>query len=148
MALALTHSLTLTTDGCTNFRKFLIEGTKPNLKKIAEYVDRCMMLVTALAPVIGYDKASKIAHHVMDHDLTLKAAALRLCQRRGIRPRGRSRQDGQTLRRQRGLTHDRRNARFCPHHRPALLRMKRASTVIRCIRLWSGPGGNSHIQER
>jgi fumarate hydratase, class II len=74
----LTHSLTLTTDGCTNFRKFLIEGTKPNLKKIAEYVDRSLMLVTALAPVIGYDKASKIAHHAMDHDLTLKAAALAL----------------------------------------------------------------------
>ena len=36
------------------------------------------MLVTALAPVIGYDKASKIAHHAMEHDLTLKAAALEL----------------------------------------------------------------------
>jgi fumarate hydratase class II len=34
------------------------------------------MLVTALVPVIGYDKAAKIAHHAMDHDLTLKAAAL------------------------------------------------------------------------
>jgi fumarate hydratase class II len=66
------------TDGCTNFRKFLVEGTKPNLKKIQEYVDRSLMLVTALAPVIGYDKASKIAHHAMDRDLTLKAAALDL----------------------------------------------------------------------
>jgi fumarate hydratase class II len=36
------------------------------------------MLVTALAPVIGYDKASKIAHFAMDNDLTLKAAALQL----------------------------------------------------------------------
>jgi len=36
------------------------------------------MLVTALAPVIGYDKASTIAHHAADHDLTLKAAALKL----------------------------------------------------------------------
>ena len=72
------QSITLLTDGCTNFRKFLIEGTRPNLKKIAEYVDRSLMLVTALAPVIGYDKASKIAHHAMDHDLTLKAAALQL----------------------------------------------------------------------
>jgi fumarate hydratase class II len=36
------------------------------------------MLVTALAPVIGYDKASKIAHYAMDNDLTLKAAALKL----------------------------------------------------------------------
>jgi fumarate hydratase, class II len=74
----LTHSITIMTDGCTNFRKFLIEGTKPNLKKIKEYVDRSLMLVTALAPVIGYDKASKIAHHAMDHDLTLKGAALQL----------------------------------------------------------------------
>jgi len=74
----LTHSITLMTDGCTNFRRFLVEGTRPNLKKIKEYVDRSLMLVTALAPVIGYDKASKIAHHAMDHDLTLKAAALQL----------------------------------------------------------------------
>jgi fumarate hydratase, class II len=72
------HSITLMTDGCTNFRKFLIEGAKPNLKKIKEYVERSLMLVTALAPVIGYDKASKIAHHAMDHDMTLKAAALDL----------------------------------------------------------------------
>ena len=61
-----------------NFRKFLIEGTKPNLKKIKEYVDHSLMLVTALSPVIGYDKASKIAHLAMDNDLTLKAAALQL----------------------------------------------------------------------
>lgn len=74
----ITHSITILTDGCTNFRKFLIEGTKPNPKKIGEYVERSLMLVTALAPVIGYDKASKIAHFAMDHDLTLKAAALQL----------------------------------------------------------------------
>jgi fumarate hydratase, class II len=74
----LTHSVTLMSDGCTNFRKFLVEGTRPNLKKIKEYVERSLMLVTALAPVIGYDKASKIAHYAMDHDLTLKAAALQL----------------------------------------------------------------------
>jgi fumarate hydratase class II len=74
----LMHSIAILTDGCTNFRKFLVEGTKPNLKKIKEYVDRSLMLVTALAPVIGYDKASKIAHHATDHDLTLKAAALDL----------------------------------------------------------------------
>jgi len=73
-----THSIAIMTDGCTNFRKFLVEGTKPNLKKINEYVERSLMLVTALAPVIGYDKASKIAHYAMDNDLTLKAAALKL----------------------------------------------------------------------
>jgi fumarate hydratase, class II len=73
-----THSITLMTDSCTNFRKFLVEGTEPNLKKINEYVERSLMLVTALSPVIGYDKASKIAHYAMDNDLTLKAAALKL----------------------------------------------------------------------
>jgi len=74
----ITQSITLLSDGCTNFRKFLIEGTQPNRKKIAEYVSRSLMLVTALAPVIGYDKASKIAHHASEHDLTLKQAALQL----------------------------------------------------------------------
>ena len=72
------HSITIMTDGCANFRKFLVEGAKPNLKKIREYVDRSLMLVTALTPVIGYDKASQIAHYAMDNDLTLKAAALKL----------------------------------------------------------------------
>src|SRR5258706_1499933 len=78
MIFNVTHSITIMTDGCTNFRRFLVEGTKPNLKKIGEYVERSLMLVTALAPVIGYDKASKIAHYAMDNDLTLKAAALKL----------------------------------------------------------------------
>ena len=74
----ITHSITILTDGCTNFRKFLVEGTKPNLKKIQEYVDRSLMLVTALSPVIGYDKSSKIAHYALDNDLTLKDAAMKL----------------------------------------------------------------------
>jgi fumarate hydratase class II len=78
MIFNITHSITIMTDSCTNFRKFLIEGTKPNLKKINEYVERSLMLVTALSPVIGYDKASKIAHYAMDNDLTLKDAALKL----------------------------------------------------------------------
>jgi fumarate hydratase class II len=74
----ITHSISIMADGCTNFRKFLIEGAKPNLKKIHEYVDRSLMLVTALSPVIGYDKSSKIAHYALDNDLTLKQAALKL----------------------------------------------------------------------
>jgi fumarate hydratase, class II len=78
MIFNVTHSITIMTDGCVNFRKFLIEGTKPNLTKIKEYVDRSLMLMTALSPVIGYDKASKIAHYAMDNDLTLKASALKL----------------------------------------------------------------------
>jgi fumarate hydratase class II len=72
------HSITILADGCTNFRKFLVEGTQPNRKKIQGYVERSLMLVTALSPVIGYDKASKIAHYALDNDLTLKQAALKL----------------------------------------------------------------------
>jgi fumarate hydratase class II len=74
----ITNSIVLMSDSCQNFRKFLVEGTRPNLKKIKEYVERSLMLVTALSPVIGYDKASKIAHYAMGNDLTLKAAALKL----------------------------------------------------------------------
>jgi fumarate hydratase class II len=71
------QSIAILSDGCTNFRKFLIEGTEPSRKKIAEYVARSLMLVTALSPVIGYDKASAIAHMAHEHDLSLKEAALR-----------------------------------------------------------------------
>jgi fumarate hydratase class II len=74
----ITHSITIMADGCTNFRRFLVEGTNPNLQRIKEYVDRSLMLVTALSPVIGYDKASKIAHYALDKNLTLKQAALEL----------------------------------------------------------------------
>jgi fumarate hydratase class II len=78
MIFNITQSITILTDGCTNFRKFLVEGTRPNLRKIHENVERSLMLVTALSPVIGYDKASKIAHYAMEKDLTLKSAALQL----------------------------------------------------------------------
>ncbi len=87
----LTHSITILTDGCTNFRKFLIEGTKPNLKKIKEYVDRSLMLVTALSPVIGYDKDRQRPH------VEGRGAEARLCQRGRVRSRGRSGQDGQPV---------------------------------------------------
>src|SRR5580658_5333497 len=66
------QSIAILSDGCTNFRKYLVEGTRPNRKKIAEYLERSLMLVTALSPVIGYDKASAIAHKAYEEDLTLK----------------------------------------------------------------------------
>jgi fumarate hydratase class II len=78
MIFNLINSITILSDGCTNFRRFLVEGVKPNLKKIKEHVERSLMLVTPLAPVIGYDQATKIAHHAMDNDLTLREAALEL----------------------------------------------------------------------
>jgi fumarate hydratase class II len=70
------QSVNILTDGCSNFCKFLVKDTQPNLKKIKEYLDNSLMLVTALSPEIGYDKASQIAHYALDNDLTLKAAAL------------------------------------------------------------------------
>jgi fumarate hydratase class II len=72
------QSIRLLSDGSRNFRKHLIEGTKPNHKRIKDYVDRSLMLVTALAPTIGYDKASKIAHLAHEEDLSLREAALKL----------------------------------------------------------------------
>jgi len=74
----LAHSIDILTDSCANFSKFLVQGTRPNLKKMKEDVDRSLMLVTALSPVIGYDEAAKIAHYAAEHDLTLKEAALKL----------------------------------------------------------------------
>lgn len=71
-------SIHLLQDGCHNFRVFLVEGMKPNLKQINDFLNRSLMLVTALSPVIGYDQASKIAHYALEHDLTLKDAALKL----------------------------------------------------------------------
>lgn len=72
------QSVILLADGSENFKKHLIEGTQPNEKRIAENVAHSLMLVTALVPLIGYDKAAKIAHLAMHDDLTLKDAALRL----------------------------------------------------------------------
>lgn len=74
----LLHSLTLLNDTCHNFEKFLLRGVKPNRKKIQEDLENSLMLVTALSPVIGYDKASEIAHYALDHELKLKDAALKL----------------------------------------------------------------------
>ena len=65
-------------DGCTNFRIFLVEGMEANSKQIDAFLGRSLMLVTALSPVIGYDKASQVAHHALDNDLTLRASALQL----------------------------------------------------------------------
>ena len=77
LALLVDKSLVVAENASGQTRYRLLE-TEPNLKKIAEYVERSLMLVTALSPVVGYDKASEIAHYALDNDLTLKAAALKL----------------------------------------------------------------------
>jgi fumarate hydratase class II len=72
------HSIRIMADGCHNFRLFLVEGAEPNRKQIHTFLERSLMLVTALSPIIGYDKASKVAHYALDNDLTLKEAAIEL----------------------------------------------------------------------
>jgi len=72
------HSVRIMADACHNFRVFLVEGTEANKKQINNFLERSLTLVTALSPVIGYDKASKVAHYALDNDLTLKEAVLEL----------------------------------------------------------------------
>jgi fumarate hydratase class II len=70
------HSARVLGDACDKLRRFSVEGTQLNEKRIDDMVGRSLMLVTALSPVVGYDKASAIAHKANDEDLTLKEAAL------------------------------------------------------------------------
>ncbi len=70
------HSALILADMCDHLRTFMIEGTKLNQAKLKENIDRSVMMVTALSPVIGYDKAAAISYYAIDHDLTLKQAAL------------------------------------------------------------------------
>jgi len=70
------HAASILADGAEKFRTYSVEGTELNLEKINEFLNRSLMLVTALSPVIGYDKASSIAHEAMNKNLTLREAAL------------------------------------------------------------------------
>ncbi len=72
------HSITILADGCVELPQVPGRGHQAEPEENQGIRGRSLMLVTALAPVIGYDKASQIAHHAMDHDLTLKEAALGL----------------------------------------------------------------------
>ncbi len=70
------HSALIMADMCDHFREFMIEGAELNEAKLKENIDRSVMMVTALSPVIGYDQASVISHYAISNDLTLKQAAL------------------------------------------------------------------------
>ena len=70
------HSALIMADMCDHFREFMVEGTKLNQAKLTENIERSVMMVTALSPVIGYDTAAEISYYAIDHDLTLKQAAL------------------------------------------------------------------------
>ena len=71
------HSARVLGDACEKLRHFSVEGVRLNRQRIDEMLGRSLMLVTALSPTIGYDKASAIAHKANDEGLTLKEAALR-----------------------------------------------------------------------
>jgi fumarate hydratase class II len=70
------HSALIMADMCDHFREFMIEGAKLNEARLTENIERSVMMVTALSPVIGYDKAAAISYYAIDHDQTLKQAAL------------------------------------------------------------------------
>ena len=75
---ALLQSIRIMADGCRNFQDFLVADMTADRRQIAWFLERSLMLVTALSPVIGYDKASRAAHHAHEHDMTLKEACLDL----------------------------------------------------------------------
>jgi len=70
------HSALIMADMCDHFREFMVEGTTVNEARLQENIDNSVMMVTALSPVIGYHKAAGISHYAIEHDLTLKQAAL------------------------------------------------------------------------
>jgi len=70
------HSALILADMCDHFREFMIEGTELDEAKLKENIDRSVMMVTALSPVIGYDQAAAISYYAIDKNLTLKQAAM------------------------------------------------------------------------
>jgi fumarate hydratase class II len=70
------HSATILADACGKLREYCVEGAELNRAQIDEDVDRSLMLVTALSPVVGYDKAAAIAHRASADGTTLRAAAI------------------------------------------------------------------------
>ncbi|MBR7829519.1 class II fumarate hydratase [Actinospica sp. MGRD01-02] len=70
------HSTTILADACRTFREYCVVGIELNTRQIDAYVGRSLMLVTALAPAIGYDRASEIAHKADREDTTLREAAI------------------------------------------------------------------------
>jgi fumarate hydratase class II len=74
----LLHSIRILGDMCEHLARYMVEGITLNREQLRHDLDRSVMMVTALAPVIGYDAAASIAHLAIDGDLTLREAALRL----------------------------------------------------------------------
>jgi fumarate hydratase class II len=76
IAANLLESIGLLAGGCHSFRQHCIEGLEADRSRIDQLLDQSLMLVTALTPAIGYDRASAIAKHAHHHQLSLKEAAL------------------------------------------------------------------------
>jgi len=72
------HSVTLVTDACHGYVEYMIKGIEVNREKIDSYLKNSLMLVTALTPKIGYDKAAKVAHTAHVEHSSLREAALKL----------------------------------------------------------------------
>jgi fumarate hydratase class II len=72
------HSVRLLADSCRSFTKHCVEGMELDLQRIEQNVNNSLMLVTALTPKIGYDKAAEIAHKAHHEHLSLREAALKL----------------------------------------------------------------------
>ena len=72
------QSARLLADGMRSFEEHCVHGIEPNRGRIAELMERSLMLVTALAPHIGYDKAASIAKKAQHEGTTLKEASLAL----------------------------------------------------------------------
>jgi fumarate hydratase class II len=70
------HSIRLLADACDKFRTYCVEGIELNQERISELVSRSLMLVTALTPVLGYDRAAGIAHKALAENTTLREAAV------------------------------------------------------------------------
>jgi fumarate hydratase, class II len=72
------QSIALMTDACRGFREFCVEGLRPNYDKIQEHLADSLMLVTALTPLIGYDKSAEVAKKAHKEGTTLREAVLDL----------------------------------------------------------------------
>lgn len=74
----LLHSILIMKDAVRMFETYCVAGLRANRKKIQHYVEHSLMLVTALSPVIGYDKCAQIAHLALEEDISLRKACLQL----------------------------------------------------------------------
>jgi fumarate hydratase class II len=78
IAHALVQSVNLLADAASSFTRHCVTGIRPNVARISELLEKSLMLVTALAPIIGYDKAAAIAKSAHENGMTLRHEAIRL----------------------------------------------------------------------